>query len=62
MKKLIINGVDSYNVTFCPSRNYLSRVTEVFRKYGLKQEDGTIIEKKAKWAIDKQQIIHLTIL
>lgn len=60
--KLIINCVDSYNVTFCPSRNYLSRVTEVFRKYGLKQEDGTIIEKKAKWAIDKQQIIHLTIL
>ena len=60
--KLIINESDSYDVTFCPSRNYLSQVTEIFRKYGLIQDDGTIVEKKAKWAIDTQQNIYLTIL
>ena len=60
--KLIVNGKDTYNVTFCPSRNYLSQVTEIFRKYGLIQDDGTIVEKKAKWAIDAQQTIYLTML
>ena len=60
--KLIVNGTDTYNVTFCPSRNYLSQVTEIFRKYGLIQADGTIVEKKAKWAIDAQQTIYLTLL
>ena len=60
--KLVVNGTDTYNVTFCPSRNYLSQVTEIFRKYGLLQEDGTIAERKAKWAIDAQQTIYLTIL
>ena len=60
--KLIVNGDDFYDVTFCPSRNYLSQVTSIFRKYGLLQEDGTIVEKKAKWAIDTQQNIYLSIL
>lgn len=60
--KLIVNGTDTYNVTFCPSRNYLSQVTEIFRRYGLLQDDGTIVEKKAKWAIDAQQTIYLTVL
>ena len=60
--KLIVNGKDTYNVTFCPSRNYLSQVTEIFRKYGLIQDDGTIVEKKAKWAIDAQQTIYLMML
>lgn len=60
--KLIVNGSDHYSATFCPSRNYLSQVTEIFRKYGLIQDDGTVIEKKAKWAIDTQQNIYLTIL
>lgn len=60
--KLVVNGTDTYTVTFCPSRNYLSQVTEIFRKYGLLQDDGTIAERKAKWAIDAQQTIYLTIL
>jgi len=60
--KLVVNETDTYNVTFCPSRNYLSQVTEIFRKYGLIQDDGTIVERKAKWAIDAEQTIHLTIL
>lgn len=59
--KLIVNKADTYNVTFCPSRNYLSQVTEILRKYGLIQEDGTIVEKKAKWSINEQQIIYLSI-
>ena len=62
LMKLVVNGSDSYNVTFCPSRNYLSQVTEIFRKYGLLQDDKTVVEKKAKWAIDDKQIIYLTIV
>lgn len=60
--KLIVNGTDTYNVTFCPSRNYLSQVTKIFRIYGLIKDDGTIVERKAKWAIDTHQTIYLTIL
>lgn len=59
--KLVVNETD-YNVTFCPSRNYLSQITKIFRNYGLLQDDGTIIEKKAKWEInEQQQTIYLTI-
>ena len=60
--KLVVNGNDNYSVTFCPSRNYLSKVTRIFRKYGLLQEDGTIIEKKVNWSIDKHQSIYMTIM
>lgn len=60
--KLVVNETDTYNVTFCPSRNYLSQVTDIFRKYGLMQDDGAIVERKAKWSIDEQQTIYLTIL
>lgn len=60
--ELIVNGEDRYAVTFCPSRNYLSQVTDIFRKYGLLQEDGAIVEKNTKWAIDDNQTIYLTIM
>ncbi len=60
--ELLVNNTDNFTVTFCPSRNYLSQVTDLFRKYGLIQDDGTIIEKRARWTIDEQQKIHLTIL
>ena len=60
--KLVVNNTDTFNVMFCPSRNYLSQVTEILRKYGLMQDDGTVVEKKAKWAIDAQQTIHITIM
>lgn len=60
--KLVVNGTDTYNVTFCPSRNYLSQVTEIFRTYGLINDDGTIVERKANWAIDAQQTIYSTML
>ena len=60
--KLVVNTADTFNVMFCPSRNYLSQVTEILRKYGLMQDDGTVVEKKAKWAIDAQQTIHITIM
>ena len=62
LMKLIVNGKDRYTVTFCPSRNYLSQVTDVFRKYCLLQEDGTIVEKNAKWSIDTDQTIYVTII
>ena len=60
--ELLVNNTDNFTVTFCPSRNYLSQVTDLFRKYGLIQDDGTIIEKRARWTIDEQQKIHLTLL
>lgn len=60
--KLVVNDSDTYNVTFCPSRNYLSKVTKLLRRYGLMQDDGTIEEKRAKWVIDANQTIHITLL
>lgn len=59
--KLVVNGTNHYDVTFCPSRNYLAQVTAILRKYGLLQEDGTVVEKKGKWSIDGQQTIRLNI-
>lgn len=61
--RVIVNNEDAYEVTFCPSRNYISSVTRVLRKYGLMQDDGTVVERNARWFIDEQtQTIYLNLL
>jgi len=47
------------DVNFCPSRNYLSAVTDILRKYELLQNDGTITEKEAVWSLDGDGVIHI---
>ncbi len=59
--KVIVNNSNEYDVTFCPGRNYISSVTKLLKDYGLRQEDGVIVEKTASWSIDANQIIHISI-
>ena len=59
--KVIVNNSNVYDVTFCPGRNYISSVTKLLKDYGLRQEDGVIVEKTASWSIDANQTIRLSI-
>lgn len=59
--KVVVNNSNEYDVTFCPGRNYISSVTKLLKDYGLRQEDGVIVEKTASWSIDDNQIIRLSI-
>lgn len=56
---VIVNNEMRKDVTFCPSRNYLSAVTYILRKYELLQNDGTITEKEAVWSLDGDGVIHI---
>lgn len=61
--KVVINSVDKYELTFSPVRKYLylpnSKI--FFRKYGVIQEDGSVLPKDAVWTIDVDQIIYINI-
>ena len=60
--KVIINEIDEFDVVFCPSRNYISSITNILRKYGLLHDDRTLSEKNTLWHIDKQtQKIYIKI-
>ncbi len=57
---VIVNGCQ-YKLTFVPIRNYLYCGTEFFEKYKLKNNDGSVVEKFAKWSIDNNETINIII-
>ena len=59
--KVIVNNETIVEATFCPNRNYISKITDVLRKYDLLLDDGTIVEKTASWSIDNKQVIYINI-
>ena len=59
---VVVNNESISGIKFCASRNYLSGVTSILRKYELLENDGSYNEKVAIWSIDEQnQIIHIKI-
>lgn len=46
---VFINGEDSFSLSVCRPRNYLAKVTSIFKKYHLVDEEGTAFPVKAKW-------------
>ena len=50
-----------YKLTFVPIRNYLYCGNEFFKKYKLKNNDGSVVEKVAKWSIDDNETISILI-
>lgn len=62
--EVIINGKDTQLLTFSPSRKYLyiPASYNFFKQYGCAQNDGTLLEKQAEWAIDIDQKIYINII
>lgn len=58
-----VNG-KLFTFTFSPARKYLyvPRATNFWKDFGLLESDGTVVEKKAEWAIDDSQNIYLRVL
>lgn len=46
---VVINGEDSFSLSVSRPRNYLAKVTPIFKKYHLIDEDGTAFPIKSKW-------------
>ena len=61
--KVVINSCDEYELTYSPARRYLylPNSKAFFLKYGIIQEDGSVIPKKANWSIDGNQKISISI-
>lgn len=62
--KVIINSNDKYELTYSPARKYLYLPDSkaFFQKYGVIQEDGSVLPKDAIWSINDKQIIYITII
>lgn len=61
-KKINVKVNDcQYKFTFVPIRNYLYCGTDFFEKYKLKNKDGSIVEKIARWSIDSNETINMII-
>lgn len=62
-KLVIINSCDSYKLTYSPGRKYfyLPNSKEFFLKYGIIQEDGSVLPKEAVWSISDNQTINISI-
>ena len=54
--EVTINGTDIKTVSVRRDRSYLAGVTDIFKKYGLMQEDGTYCPMKAKWVYSDGKI------
>lgn len=61
--KTVINN-KKYELSLSPERRYLYLAKEynILSEFKLKNDDGTIQEHNAKWAIDNNQTIYITIL
>ena len=59
--QVVINNKDKYSMTFVPNRNYLYCGNNFVLKYKLINNDGSIIERNAKWAIDEKETIYIDI-
>ena len=60
---VIINSSDKYELTYSPARKYLylPNSKSFFLKYGIIQDDGSVLPKEAVWTIDDQQTIFINI-
>lgn len=59
--QVVVNKNDKYNMSFVPNRNYLYCGNDFVTKYKLKNKDGSIIERNARWSINEDEIIYIDI-
>lgn len=58
-----INGDSPIKLSITRGRNYLARVTALFSKYNLVDENGTAFPRKARWFFNaEEEIIHIKLL
>lgn len=58
-----VNDDEPIKLSITRGRNYLARVTALFNKYSLVDENGAAIPRKARWRINpEEEIIYIEIL
>lgn len=58
-----INGDSPVKLSITRGRNYLARVTPLFGRYNLVDENGAAIPRKARWSISiEEELIHIELL
>lgn len=58
--KIAVNGKKEYEVSFNPTRKFISGVTDLLKDFGILKEDKTFEEKRIGWSIN-DETIELTI-
>ena len=58
--KIAVNGKKEYEVSFNPTRKFISGVTDLLKDFGILKEDKTFEEKRIGWSIN-DKTIELTI-
>lgn len=71
IKERIPKSMTSYTVTFngetvkeltiAKERDYFAKVTELYKKYGLIDADGSFISKQITWSMDESGTLSATI-
>ena len=71
IKERIPESMTSYTITFnektikeltiAKERDYFAKVTDLYRKYGLIDSDGTFTPKQITWSMDENDILSATI-
>ncbi len=57
-----INNNPSIPLSINRNRNYLARVTTLFKRYNLVDEENTPLPRKAKWKIDENNTIYIKLV
>ena len=58
---VIFNGEFTQDLTIAKERDYFAKITAVYKKYGLLDENGNNIPKQITWSMDENGILSATI-
>ena len=60
-KALNFNGETVKELTIAKERDYFAKVTDLYKKYGLIDADGSFIPKQITWSMDEDGALSATI-
>lgn len=58
---VVFNGETAKDLTIAKGRDYFARVTDIYKKYGLIDDDGNFISRQITWSMDENGTLSATI-
>lgn len=58
---IVFNGETTKDLTIAKERDYFARVTDIYKKYGLIDDDDNFISKQITWRMDENSNLSATI-
>lgn len=58
---VVFNGDTSKDLTIAKEKDYFAKVTDIYKKYGLIDNDGNFISKQITWSMDENGTLSATI-